>query len=318
MPSPPRILFPQYPVLITTRVEEGLPFICSQVMNLIIRSTLAKAQELYKVEVCHFLFMANHLHIILIVKSPDSVAAFMNYVKTETAHAINRLRNIRQKTVWVDGYDAVSILTPEDTIDKIAYIYANPQKANLVEKIDEYPGVSSWGMFTNDRLTTVVPRITRPSILPGCTVESLTEASLEKTSSFTLSPNAWMSLFKIKDSDFTDVNTKITDRVRSLESEYSVARARKNKGVLGAKRLQAQTIDKVYSPSKFSKRMWCICHDRELRRSFIDSIKNLIHSAKEVYKLWKKGYTDIRYPVGLFPPRFPRLVNLYWSPIRIT
>lgn len=309
MPSPPRILVPEYPVLITTRVEEGLPFACRQVIELIIWSTLAKAQTIYGVKLCHFIFMANHVHLVLTVQCPDSIAAFMNYLKTETGHAINKLRGRRNRTVWVDGYDAVPILTLDDTIEKIAYIYTNPQKANLVEKIEHYPGVSSWEMYTKNELSKEVPRITRPSIHPSCTVQSLTDESLEKTTQFTLSPDAWMSLFGVQKDSISNVNIRIHKRIRALEAEHSETRQRQNKKVLGAKRLELQPIDVPYSPSKFSRRMWCICKDLELRKSFINSLKALIDSARHVYNLWKKGHTKERYPAGMFPPRFPRLVN---------
>jgi len=285
-------------------------------MTLILLSTLAKAYELYGdgIKVCHFIIMGNHLHLLIIVKSPDAVAAFMNYLKMETAHAVNKLLARRKRTVWEDGYDAVSILTVNDAIEKIAYIYTNPQKANLVEKIEEYPGVSSWKMFSENKLSIEVPRIARPSIEPRCSVESLTEASLGKTASFTLSPNSWIPLLyegTLEESEIQEINTKIHERVRQIEAEYQNTRQVKQIQVLGAKRLSRQAIDKPYSPSKFSKRMWCICKDLELRASFINSIKALIDSAKKVYNLWKTGDTKVRYPVGMFPPRFPRLVNPY-------
>lgn len=309
MPSSPRILFREYPVLITTRVEEGLPFVCNEVIELIIKCTLAKAQELYQVVICHFIVLGNHIHLLVIVQAPDDIAAFMNYFKMETAHAINKLRGRRQRTVWGEGYDAVSILTPGDTIEKIAYIYTNPQKAHLVERIEDYPGVSSWKMYTENNLSIVVPRITRPSIYPSCSVESLTEDSFEKTVEFRLSPNAWMPLFGIQEPDAID--GKIQTRIRVLEADHAAVRAKNSTKVLGAQRLRTQSIDKPYVPSKFAKRMWCISKDLELRRNFINTVKGLIDSTKRVYSLWKQGHTQERYPPGMFPPRFPRLVNRY-------
>ena len=298
-------------MLITTRVEEGLPFVCTEVIELILKSILAKAQKLYNIKSCHFMILANHIHLLLIVESPDAIAAFMNYFKTESGHAINKLRGRRNRTVWVDGYDAVSILTLEDTIEKIAYIYTNPQKANLVERIEEYPGVSSWKMFSQDELSVEVPRITRPSVYPGCTVESLTEDSMGQRVELTLSPNAWMPLFGVQDSEISQINTRINNRIRELEAEFSAKRLKENKKVLGVNRLKRQPIDKPYSPSKFAKRMWCICKDIEIRKNFINSIKVLIDSAKYVYSRWKQGYTSEPYPPGMFPPRFPRLLNRF-------
>ena len=136
MPSPPKILLPKSAVFISTRIQEGLPLVPTCYMQLILQSILARAQSKYKVSVCHFLFMSNHLHMLLVVNNPDEVPAFMDMIKTESAHAINRLLGRRQRTVWCSGYDSPPVLTLEDIILKINYIYTNPQSADLVDTID--------------------------------------------------------------------------------------------------------------------------------------------------------------------------------------
>ena len=161
MPSPPRILLPDYPVLITTRIQEGLPLIASPWMKLALAVIFAKAQEQFGVTLCHYIVMANHLHLILVVKCADSIAVFMNYIKTESAHIVNAKLGRRQRSVWCKGYDALPILTLENTIDRIAYLYANPSRADLVNNIDEYPNLSSWSMFTEGRSVKKVPYVRR-------------------------------------------------------------------------------------------------------------------------------------------------------------
>ena len=47
-----------------------------------------------------------------------------------------------------------------------------------------------------------------------------------------------------------------------------------------------------------------------LRIRFIQYIKALIAEAREVSRLWRMGDFSRPYPVGLFPPRFPRLANV--------
>ena len=131
MPSPPRLLIPHSVVLITTRMEEGLPLIPAEFIEVIIKGILGRAQKLYPVVACHYIFMNNHLHLILVVTDPDAVAGFMDRLKTELAHAVNRLLGRRKRTVWYDSYDAVPILTLEDCIEKIAYVYTNPQKLTI-------------------------------------------------------------------------------------------------------------------------------------------------------------------------------------------
>src|SRR5690606_7274325 len=88
--------------LITSRTEEGLPLVPSLIMNFIIWCILARARTLYRVRVSHFLFMANHFHMLIVVDDPEHLSPFVGYVKAETAHAINRLLGRRKKTVWAD------------------------------------------------------------------------------------------------------------------------------------------------------------------------------------------------------------------------
>lgn len=320
MPSPPRILLPDFPVMITTRTEEGLPFVARPIMNLIVYSAIARAQHLYSVEINHLIMMGNHCHILIRVLDPDQVAAFMDYFKTETAHAINRILGRRKRTVWEDGYDSVPILTLEDTIKKIAYIYTNPQRANLVADIDSYPSVSSWVMYQSNNLSREVPWVRRNFISQIRDHGSRSEEQLlyeyllnsaKETHTFTLSPDGWMVLFGIEDpAEKTSINQRILATVREIESELKANRERETKTVLGAERLKIQPINKPYTPKKFSKRMWCVCFDKDLRIRFIQYIKWLLAVAKEVTKMWRNGNFSERLPLGLFPPRMPRLANL--------
>lgn len=316
MASPPRILLPDYPILVTSRTEEGLPFVPTKLMRLIVLGILARGQFLFNVTISHFLLMGNHIHLLMVVTDPDNIAKFMNHFKAETAHAINKLLGRRRHTVWCDGYDAEPILTLSDAIEKIAYLYTNPQAANLVSKIEEFPGVSSWHMFSSACHSASALWIPRPALTGqvGAAHESLYRqllVSAKRAYTFTLSPNAWIRLFKVTGSEeIESINKRIMNRVRQREEELRQTRSRDDKPVLGAERLKAQPMDMHFTPKKFSCRMWCICSDVELRKQFIAYIKALIAKAKEVSARWRLGDFSLPYPLGLFPPRFPRLANL--------
>ena len=319
MPSPPRILLPDFPVMITTRMEEGLPLAARPIILLLLRSILARAQFLFQVEINHLLIMGNHFHFLVRVLDPERVAAFMDHFKTESAHAVNRLLGRRKRTVWEDGYDSVPLLTLEDTIKKIVYIYTNPQSANLESTIDLYPMLSSWSMFQGGSLSFTSPWIRRNRIEAITDFHSaeeerekyhrlLTTASEHHT--FTLSPNGWMGLFGVTEREEQEkINARIVADIREVEGKLAAERAEKGQKVLGADRLRTQPINTPYTPKKFSKRMWCVCSDVALRVLFIQFIKGLIAEAREVSRRWRQGDFSRAFPVGLFPPRFPRLAN---------
>lgn len=321
MPSPPKVMLPKSVVFISTRIQEGLPLVTTKYMQVILESILARAQKKYRVTVCHFLFMRNHLHILLLVENPEYVPAFMDRIKTESAHAINRLLGRRQRTVWCSGYDSPPVLTLEDVILKINYLYTNPQSADLTDTIEQYPGFSSWDMFTNNKKGYVAKWIRRPFI-KKLSKTRLSESEQEKVASellkkatkrlvFRLSPNAWMKTFGItEEAEIQKINKQIINLIRLTESDLRAKRAKLNKEVIGEERLKAQPMDASYTPRKFGKKMLCICHDKNIRISFINFVKDLIAKAREVKKLWSNGDFSVKYPFGLFPPRIPRLGNL--------
>jgi REP element-mobilizing transposase RayT len=321
MASPPRLAFPGTTVIITTRIQSGLPFVCNPLMEFILYGILARAQHLFPLVVCHFVIMGNHIHLIIVIKNPDDLPAFMNLYKTEVAHAINQLLGRRQISVWHEGYDGQTILTLDDVLEKIVYIYTNPQAANLVDTIEEYPGVSSWEMYSTGKFKRKCPRIRRPAVQKlKRTHLSLAEATAlrddlasrcKKYHFFTLTPDAWLDSFGITDpEERRSLNESLIERIRAREAELREARLAAKKCCIGRERLMLQPINKSFTPKTFGRRMWCISRDKEKRISFIKSVKALITEAREVRNRWKVGDYSVPYPLGLFPPSMPKLGNL--------
>ncbi len=300
----------------TSRIQEGLPMVASLHLNLIIWDILARARSQHDVKVCHFLFMYNHFHMLLVVDNPNDVPKFIGYIKAEISHAINQLLGRRSKTIWEEGYDSPEILTPNDVINKIKYIYTNPLLVNLVEKVSDYPGVSSWPMYINKETSKHCKWIRRPGIeqqaTPATTINEQRRISerLERNATisheFILEPNAWMDCFyKYGDLD-KDLENELIQEILKREEEY-LAKERQGKSVIGRTALRRQSMLKVHTPKKWGRRTICICSNKELRIAFLGFYKDLCRKAKEVYEQWKLGNLTIRIPPGLFSPALPKL-----------
>ena len=303
-------------IFITTRTEEGLPIVPSHHLNYIIWGILAKARTKYKVKICHFIFMSNHFHLLLVVDSPQDVPRFMGYVKGEISHAINRLLGRRQKTIWQDGYDSPVLLDATKVRKYIKYLYKNPSKAKLVDSIEQYQGVSSWQMFKLNNLTkscakvnrNLIPKMYSPAISINeqkKIVKDLENLNLPNYN-FTLEPDAWKACFE-------DENESITDLIKEIkeeEAQVKQERVKSIKYVIGATELRRQSMLKEYRPSKYSKRMICICSDIKLRKSFIDYFKYLSSKARDVFKKWKKYDFREKIPIGMFSPGMPVLASV--------
>ena len=295
-------------------------------MNFIIWGILARACELYRVRVCGFVILGNHFHFIIVVERPEDVPAWIGYVKAEIAHAVNKLQGKRRKTVWQEGCDSPILLTPEDVVRYMAYIYANPAKANLEDSIDKYPGVSSWEMFVNNESHKFCKRVSRPrleriegtcqSINEQKALVSTLEREIKKVSKLTIEPFAWIDSFdELTRADIPDLREEIVSRVRGLESEARVARKSMGRSILGATALRRQSMDKQYEPKKFSPKMICISSCKELRKRFLGYYRSLCEYAKEAYEAWRRGDYSRKIPPGMFAPPPPLLASAL--PLRV-
>ncbi len=93
------------------RTEEGGPLVAAPCMIRLRKGYLAAAQTLYPVTICHCLFMANHVHLIIKVDIPENLPRFCEYFKRESAHADReqifqtRARARSEVFNYIEGFD---------------------------------------------------------------------------------------------------------------------------------------------------------------------------------------------------------------------
>ena len=298
--------------LITFRTEDGLPLPATPYIKTILNSILARAGEIYNVELCHYIFMSNHPHMLVRVDRPETIPGFVGYIKRESAHAINRLLGRKKKTIWCEGYDSPIILDFEDAIERIVYIYTNPQRANLVEKIEDYPHLSSWKHFLEGGGEIKAGRICRDSIpeLPKKTMsltqqvafaKDLEEQEIGKYSMF-INPDSWIECYQSsKYRSIEEINQEIISRIRVIEEELNRKRKSENKFVTGEHFLKLQTIRESHTPETRGKRMICLSSSRDLRERFISFYKDLVFPLEKAKGLWLKSPSSW---LALLPPGF--------------
>ena len=313
-------------LFITTRIEQGKLFLCNSLCQLIIRSCMANAQKLYPVKICHYLFEATHLHLVLWVDNPDDVPAFMRYLKGQSATMINRVLGRRKRTVWCEGYKSPVVLDLRSAINSLAYIYANPAKDGLVATIDEYPGESSWEMYRSGRNGFEVPAISVSMIkeLPkerqnkkGYDEEvKRLESQSWGVDSVTLYPDEWMPRYNIEGLERCErVNLRVVARVRQKERQAAAKRKREGRGeVMGRKRLENEPFDTTSFPNLQAKRVpQCYTFNKTERKLFKAEVAAARKRGREVLELWRSGDMSVRYPPGLYPPSAPKIANMLGS-----
>lgn len=110
-------------------------------LNEIILGALARAQQRYRIELSAFVFLSNHLH--LLIWTPDSLelARFMGYFLSKLAREVTRLTGWRDK-VFARRYQAIPISEEEEAqVRRLIYILSHGCKEDLVDRPQDWPGV---------------------------------------------------------------------------------------------------------------------------------------------------------------------------------
>lgn len=313
---------------ICLRARRGLPFPPSDTINIILQSILARTQRDDKVEICHFLWMSNHLHLLLVAKDSRQCANFYSEVAKKCTDAIKQLLGLSSLELWDDRPSVFPVLDLEAAKNRISYFYCNPAAANLVRTIGEYPGVSSWGAFLKERegqlracVTTNFPWVRLPTItvLPAavmsqrqdffCSRRLISQSPLHHKLS--IEPNAWMKCFGVSDhEDVKEINREIMKAIENKEHELEIIRQREGKRVLGAAYLRREKILREHTPKRvpMDRKIFFITTVREYAISFLKSYKEFCAECREAYAALCLG-CSVPWPLGGFKPPIPPLAN---------
>jgi REP element-mobilizing transposase RayT len=110
-------------------------------LNEIILGALARAKRRYGVEISAFIFMSNHLHLLVWTADSEQLACFMCHFLSKLAREVTRLTGWRDK-VFARRYQAIPISEEEGAqVGRLVYILSHGCKEDLVERPEDWPGV---------------------------------------------------------------------------------------------------------------------------------------------------------------------------------
>ncbi len=308
---------------ITTSLEQGIMLLANGLMKSVMVSCFARAQALYPVKVNHFIVMGTHLHLMITVHNPDDVPAFMGYVKSMSAAMINIILGRRKRTVWCEDYHSAEVLKLRSAVRIIGYMYGNPGKDGLVEKIEEYPGLSSWDVYKKGGEGTIKGKLIRKSMVRRLSadehnVKGYEEEALRIKSGarhdveFMIDPDGWMASFNIEgQEERARVNQLIEERTRYKEGIARRQRERDGRKVLGREALVREVMNTEYLPNrKVGRAPVCYSTSRAECKQYVAKLRALRKSGREVLMRWRMGEVWVKYPPGLHPPSMPKLANV--------
>ena len=294
---------------VTNRVAEGLPFVPNAYVRSMLLGVVARASSRFEgITICSWLFMANHYHAILILKGePAEFAEFMNFVDGEIAKLTVRWLGKRNVKVWGQRYHAAPLLTAEDVLDRMTYLFMNPVKARLVASASEWEGASTFYALANDQvrfykriLPGQVHRLPNRSFSTKAVERLVAEIANSDATEWELKVDsfAWMECFQVTRGQCREVMR--ARLCRALEAQERELVSAKGAKVIGVRVLARSNPHRRFRPRKRGRRMACISQNWELRRRFMLVYRAFCVRAERAWKEAIASNTLPRLPAGAF------------------
>jgi len=106
--------------------------------------------HLYTLQIHSFVLMSNHFHWLL--TAPEgNLSAALNYFMRETAREISRLSGRINQTYGSRNHKTL-ICSHHHFVDAYKYVYRNPVRAGICERVEDYPYSTLHGLVGRQRL----------------------------------------------------------------------------------------------------------------------------------------------------------------------
>jgi len=326
MPRRRRFIESNTPYEICFRARDTLPFSAHAVIELFIKSAVARAQRDDKLILCHDIWEGSHPHMIVVSKDAKQFVDFYMEVEKKITECLKALLGLSHLQIWEGSPTVIKIDNLETAKDRIAYLYANPAQDNISPTVEKFIGYSRWKEFKSCRhslnasMEEKVPWIRHPSI-PAITNRILNPLKdtglvmlLRKRNKIrhTLKrePNRWMKCFQIEsDRKVKETNEEILALLREKEKAAAELRALEKKQVLPASVQRCQEILKPHTPKKKERKISFQTSCKKRRQEIIRSLKYIDDLCNECYRKLKNGDCNVEWPPGTFRPHAPPIAN---------
>jgi REP element-mobilizing transposase RayT len=154
----PRCVLSDSVYLLTRRCSERRFFLLPEpAVTLVFEYLLGLLSKQYGIQIHAYVVMSNHYHLV-VTDTEGRLPDFQRDLNSLLARAINRHWGRREAFWDRESYSGVKLLEDQDVISKMAYTLANPVKARLVNRANEWNGATSAKMVFGRSL-----RIPRPN-----------------------------------------------------------------------------------------------------------------------------------------------------------
>jgi putative transposase len=269
-------------------------------LNEIIIGTLARAKQRHKVQVCFFVCVSNHMHLLLWTEDARELAKLMGYFLSKLAREIGRLTGWKEK-IFGRRYHAIVVSDEEEAqTARLRYQLAHGAKEDLVERPRDWPGVHA------------VRALLEGQVLEGLwfdrTQEYLARRRGEKFDSLQYATREVLELDPLpcwKHLTAEQRRARAVALVEGIELEVAARRKRTGAKPLGVAAVLAQ--NPLQKPKKTKKSPAPAFHaaSKAVRRELWNAYSWFVAVYREAAEKLRAGIRDVVFPRGSFPPALP-------------
>jgi REP element-mobilizing transposase RayT len=266
----------------------------SKLINWLILSVLARALSLFEIQLHGFVFMSNHVHLLLSAANANLISRFLSHLKGNLARGI-KLHTGHDANVWQGRCRIIPVLDDAAAVDRLRYIIAHGAKEHLVGSSHEWPGVHCVRALTGEESLVGTWIDQAAAYEDSRRAVPLGPASYEETLPIELAPiPCWAGLTR----------EEYQARCRALAEEEAAKAAADGVPPLGVDAILA--ADPGDKPATVKKTAARPCHttDDTLREAYVARRKLFLAAYRAAAEELNAGREAV-FPPGCFPPRGP-------------
>ncbi len=296
-----RFIPPGSLVQITSRTIQGRFLLRpSRDLNETVLGVLGRAARRYDVEVCAFVFLSNHAHLLVRPRDAEQLSLFMGYLNGNLAKEAGRLHTWRQK-FWGRRYRPIVVSDEEEAqVARLRYVLSQGCKERLVRSPRDWPGASSTEALLDGR--------TIRGVWFNRTREYEARRCGERPGKYEFASEEEMKLVALPcwtDLPECELRERIATMVREIEAETRRALRESNTTVLGKRRILRQNPHDRPSLSSRSPAPRFHAATWEARKALELAYFTFRLAYRQAVEDLLSGLRAAEFPRGAFPPRLP-------------
>ena len=281
-------------------------------VNILLTGIVARAQQLYDVQIIGVSALSNHLHFLLWVHDARQLARFMNHVAGNIAREVGRIRGW-SGSFWGERYTAVLVDDEEAAqAQQLSYLLEQGCKEDLVATPRQWPGLHAASAILSGRGLDG-EWIDRTSCYRS---QRRMEGELSSNQAFTT--RVRIRLSKLPCWDHLEWE-EYRDQVRSLirEIEQITAQRHTNQGTRPLGRRAVLRQNPQHRPQRAKRSRTPLVHaaSRAARLRVLEAYRAFVARYRQAAKQLKQGRLGVRFPPGSFPPALPFVASRSCVPV---